>query len=341
MIFPSNQPWDAASNLRAWLVAPELRKLGWRAVVVPEPLTLRQRQRLVRLEKPDVIVLQQTRHPLNVPALYAPIPCVVDADDADCLDPKLKDHIARCTREAHAVIGGSRFVAQTLSQHSRHRAHVIWTCTPRRDTALGPPPANRPPVVAWAHNDPLMYPQEAALVRRIMLGVAKRTQVEFWLFGTRESEAAEWLQPIRQAGARCVAVPRLPYAAYLDKVSEAAVGLQPICLENEFSRGKSFGKVLAYLQGQVAVVASRAVDHPLFFRHGENGYLADSDVESWVDPIVTLLEQPELRARVARSGWQDFQARLTTEVFARLLDPILRSAARVTATETDLPHLPL
>ena len=86
VLFPSNSAGDASSNLRVYLAAPELRRLGWRVVVVPDSLDLSQRRRILRLEQPDVIFMNQTRHPLNRPKLYAPIPIVLDADDADYLD---------------------------------------------------------------------------------------------------------------------------------------------------------------------------------------------------------------------------------------------------------------
>ena len=132
---------------------------------------------------------------------------------------------------------------------------------------------------------------------------------------------------IRRAGGNCVAVAPLPYEAYLAKVAEAAVGLQPTSMYNEFSRGKSFGKLLAYLSGQVAIVASDAVDHPCFFRHGQSAFLAAEVEEDWVNAIVQLLEDPGLRGRFALAAWADFHNRLTTNVFARLIDPILRAAA--------------
>jgi glycosyltransferase involved in cell wall biosynthesis len=106
--------------------------------------------------------------------------------------------------------------------------------------------------------------------------------------------------------------------------------LQPVCLNNEFSRGRSFGKILAYLSGQVAVVASDAVEHPRFFRHGENGFLASDTVDDWVDPIVRLCEDKALRGSVALAGWNDFHARLTTDVFAQRLDLILKSVVNST-----------
>jgi len=133
---------------------------------------------------------------------------------------------------------------------------------------------------------------------------------------------------LRAAGAVCRAIPPLGYAEYLRVTAGCAVGMQPVCTENEFSHGKSFGKVLAYLQGQVAVVATRAVDHPLFFRDGENGHLVANDVDDWVRALHRLLTDQAHRERLALAGARDFAARLTTGVHARLLDPILRSVMR-------------
>lgn len=326
VIFPSNQPWDAASNLRAWLIAPELERLGWRVILVPEPLSLSQRHRILRLEKPDVLLLQQTRNPLNQPHLYPSFPCVLDADDADYLDPKHHARIVRCAEDAAAVIGGSRFVAQCLGRHNAV-SHVLWTCTPKPTHPPAVPPDQRSPVVAWAHASPLAYPHEAEFIQRVMIEVSRRTPCTFWLFGTTEAEAQAWFVPVRAAGGTCVAIAPMAYDAYLAKVAEAGVGLQPVSLHNEFSQGKSFGKLLAYLAGQVAVVASDAVDHPVFFRAWENGVIVADEVPAWADAIVRLLEDPSLRTRVALAGWNDFHDRLTSEVFARLLDPVLRAAA--------------
>lgn len=326
VIFPGSARRSSSSYLRAWRLGDELERQGWRALVVPEVLSLAQRRRFLRLEKPDVILLQQTRHPLNRPALYAPIPCVIDADDGDHMDPRHTERIAQWVGEAAAVVGGSRFVANWMAQHCRGPARVVWTCTPRSASAPALAPAAREPIVAWAHDTPLGYPHEATLMQNVFIAVARRTPAIFWLFGTTEDEAREWFAPIRAAGGTCTAIPRMPYEQYLDKVAEAAVGLQPVCLEAEFCRGKSFGKVLAYLNGQVANVASNNVDHPLFFRHGENGYIVENTVEAWTAAITKLLEDPQHREQVALAGYRDFERRFTYDVFGRLMSEVLTLA---------------
>lgn len=328
LIFPGGPRKSSSSYLRAWILGDELERQGWRAVVVPEVLSLGQRRRILRLEKPDVILLQQTRHLLNRPSLYAPIPCVIDVDDGDHMDPRHVDRIAQWVREAAAVVGGSRFVRDWMAQHCAGPARVIWTCTPRSPSLPKIPPVAREPIVAWAHDTPLHYPHEAELMQKVFVAVAQRTRAIFWLFGTNEAEASEWFAPIRRAGGTCVAVSRVPYEQYMDKVAEAAVGLQPVCLEADFCKGKSFGKVLAYLAGQVANVASNNVDHPLFFRNGENGYLVDNTVEDWAKAIVRLLDDREHRAQVAEAGYRDFNRRFTYDVFGRMMSDVLNAAMR-------------
>jgi hypothetical protein len=326
VIFPGGPRRSSSSYLRAWILGDELERQGWRAIVVPEVLTLAQRRRILWLEKPNVIYLQQTRHPLNRPSLYAPIPCVIDADDGDHMDPRHSDRIAQWIGEAAAVVGGSRFVTNWMAQHCKGPARVIWTCTPHSGSQLKTRPADREPIVAWAHDTPLGYPHEADLMQKVFIGIAQRTRAILWLFGTTEDEAREWFAPVRAAGGTCVAVPRMPYEQYLDKVAEAAVGLQPVCLESDFCRGKSFGKVLAYLNGRVANVVSNNVDHPLFFRNAENGYLVDNVVEDWVGPIVKLLEDKQHREEVAFAGHRDFERRFTYARFGERMISVFKLA---------------
>lgn len=326
VIFPSNQPWDPASNLRVWLAEPFLQQLGWRTVVVPEPLTLEQRQRVVAAEDPDVIFMQQTRHALNDPSLFPTYPCVLDADDADFLDSRFADEIARRAAASVAVVGGSRFVAETLGRFAP-RHFVNWTGTPTQAVGGQQPNGQRRPVIAWAHATPLQYPHEAEFIQKVLIEVGRRTSCEFWLFGTTPAEAAAWLQPISEAGVNCKAIPPLPYSEYLNVVEQTAIGLQPIAPDNPFAQGKSFGKVLAYLAGSVAVIASRSADHADIFTDGVNGMLPEHSVHDWADRIASLLRNPASRERMANAGRESYLQNLTSEIYARRLDRILRQAA--------------
>jgi glycosyltransferase involved in cell wall biosynthesis len=205
---------------------------------------------------------------------------------------------------------------------------VIWTATPKPAQRAVPRPDQRRPILAWAHSVSLQYPMEAQLVHSIVLELAKRLKFEFWLYGTRPDQAADYFAPLSAAGVACRAIDSLPYDAFLRSLWPVAVGIQPVCLDNPFSRGKSFGKILAYLAGDVATVASNCVDHPLFFRHGDNGYLVDQ-LPEWIESIQALLEKPQLRQRVSESAYQDFCRQLTTEATCHQVDTVLRRAAGI------------
>jgi hypothetical protein len=338
-IAPSSTRWDPASNLRAWALAPALRRLGWRVLLLAPEASLAERRRVLQLWRPDVLLLQQSRHPLNRPRFYPGVACVFDQDDADYLDARVRDEIVGCCEGASLVIAGSRAVGRMLGRHNPN-VEVIWTSTPAPPPAAAQrtrvAPSLREPIVAWAHSSPFDYPAELAYVQRVMTLVARvRPGTQFWLFGCRPSTAgddgddarvAATFAPLEAAGIRCTAWPYMPYARYLDVVARAAVGLQPVCLDDSpYSEGKSFGKVLAYLAGEVPVVASNNVDHPLFFESGRNGFLVHDEFDC-AQAVVTLLGDKALRDDVAMTALQDFRMRLSTTAIAAQVSAVLLRA---------------
>lgn len=346
-IAPSFTHWDPASNLRAWKLAPALRRLGWRVLMLAPEATLAERRRVLRLWRPDVLLLQQSRHPLNRPHLYPGVACVFDQDDADYLDERVRDDIVGCCEGASLVIAGSRAVGSMLGRHNPN-VEVIWTSTPAPAPATAARqrvrPSMREPIVAWAHSSPFDYPAELAYVKRVMTLVARvRPGTQFWLFGCAQGGAddarvAATFAPLEAAGIRCTAWPYMPYARYLDVVARAAVGLQPVCIDDSpYSEGKSFGKVLAYLAGEVPVVASNNVDHPLFFESGRNGFLVHDEFDC-AQAVVTLLGDKALRDDVAMTALQDFRMRLSTAaVAAQVSAALLRVIGAAGPNADDAP----
>lgn len=327
MILPSGGREDAASLLRAILMAHELRRLGWRVTVPPCQLEHGQRMRLLRAERPDVVLLQQQRHELNRPKYFGSLPVVFDIDDADFLDPRRTAAVEECCRDSKIVLAGSRYVAEWCGQHAKD-VRLVWTSTPLPKERATPPQTERAPVVAWAHSDPLAMPLEAEIVRDAMVRLAgARPGFEFWLFGVRDEAAADaYLGPVRSAGVRTRTFAYMPYADYLKTLAQVAVGLQPVAEGSAFSRGKSFGKVLGYLSADVAVVASDAVDHPVFFRDRVSGMLV-RDAQQMADATGALLADPARRARMADEAHADFKSKLATEAAAAKVDRALRDAA--------------
>jgi glycosyltransferase involved in cell wall biosynthesis len=74
------------------------------------------------------------------------------------------------------------------------------------------------------------------------------------------------------------------------------VGLAPAAPE-EWSRFKSFVKILVYMSVGVPVVASPVGSAPEVIQDGENGFLASSEDE-WAEKLLTLVRDGELRRRM-------------------------------------------
>ena len=114
----------------------------------------------------------------------------------------------------------------------------------------------------------------------------------------------------------------MPYDRFLCALDDVAVGLSPICPETPFSRGKSFGKVLAYLDRGVPVIASDEADHSLFFTPGTG--IIGNDPALWAEAVEGLLGDAAARQAMADAGHAALCARLSTAAAARQVDRLLR-----------------
>lgn len=316
-----------SSLLRGWELVGPLWRLGWRATAVSPYLSLTQRQRLMRAERPDVILLQQQRHRLNRPKHYLGYPCVFDIDDADFLEPFWGEGIRECSQESTAVIAGSRYIADWCRQYNSH-VEVVWTGTPVRKRRLPiVPNAQRGAVIAWACSDPGLYPHESALVGEVLTELAGQRAFEFWLFGLQPGQAEPaWMNTLRSLKVPVRNWHFMAYDRLLAALEGVAIGLCPLCVgPNPFARGKSFGKTLAYMAAQTAIVASNEAEHPLFFTHGVNGLLVQTRAE-WVAGIGDLLQDPARRHKLAQQAQRDGREKLSSEAAARGVDRVLRWA---------------
>jgi hypothetical protein len=312
---------EMSSLLRIHLVADRLPALGWGVLVVPPTLSLAQRHRLLHRFGPDVIVMQGSRHALNRPALYPGRPIVYDMDDADFHLSHLADEVAAAMPGVDLVLAGSRYVADWCRTQGTP-ARVVWTGTPPAGTPA-PPQPERPPIVAWAQSAPVDYVAERAFVLDVMRRLAaRRPGVRLRLFGRRPGDDGGLLAPFAEAGVAAEWLPMMPYESFLRALDDVAVGLSPICPGNPFSRGKSFGKVLAYLDRGVPVVASDEADHGLFFTPG-TGVLSN-DPAVWTAEIARLLDDAAARQAMADAARAAFLDRLSTDAATREVDAALR-----------------
>ena len=159
--------------LRAYNIAEGLAAdHGCVTLVVPSHLAQGQRRRVLGLFRPDVVVVQQCRHPLNRMPHLAGWRVVLDVDDADFLDPALTGVLADVVRASAGVICGSRYIRDWAAGLGARTA-IVWTGTP---VSAGPWPdhAARDPVIAWAQSSVSGYAGEYAFVCDVVKAVAAR-----------------------------------------------------------------------------------------------------------------------------------------------------------------------
>ncbi len=316
---PSASGRGSASDLRAWSLMRPLARHGWRAFCIHPKLSLRDRLKIISTIKPRFLILQQTRHDLNDPSLYN-VQCILDVDDADIHDPKHRERITSVAEKCAGIIAGSRYLADQFRSYNSC-IEVVWTGTYLRPISSVKPNIARGRSIAWATSDPLGYPIEFAFFLDIIASLAiNRSDFMFSIFGVKNDQADAVHELIKTKVPCHVAYTLhapMAYKKLVRTLGEYSVGVQPVLFENEFSRGKSFGKILAYLVSGVTVIASDEVDHGLFFRHRENGLLVQNQVSEWVAEIDFLLSNPAERMRMSSEASRDLEAHLTDVVAAQ------------------------
>ena len=322
VVFLPSAAREGASLLRAWAIAGALRQRGWEAITLPAQLELGQRNRLLRAIAPDVIVFQQCRHQFNDPDFTLGYRHVLDIDDADFHDPAMESRLIRTCQGAAGIIAGSRYIKSWCEQYNQ-TVQIVWTGTPFTPGAR-PSHAMRPPVVAWAQSAPLGYHMEldfvVALDHRLRVAGSSHT---VRLYGVNSPVEQDAVRTRFGAEAKLDLRPTLAYDDFLMSLRDVAVGLSPIITQSPFSRGKSFGKILGYLDAAVPVVASDEADHGLFF-DPDSGVISN-DITVWQTAVMHLLSDPAARDAMAAQATTAMMAKLTTEAAADQVDAFLRT----------------
>lgn len=229
-------------------------------------------------------------------------------------DPRLHDRLVQTCSRARGVIAGSRFIADWCLHHNPETT-VIWTGTPVTP-GRRPEHRQRPPVIAWAQSTPLKYPAELAFVRDFcwrMSGAAVEFKLRLYGVDTEEERQRLAMQ-FGFLRDRLETFPFMNYQRFVRSLYDVSIGLSPIIPESRFSRGKSFGKILAYLDAKVPSIVSDEADHALFFTH-ESG-IVSNDIQDWISGAQKLLAFPDMRDRMADAAFERFREQLSTDATA-------------------------
>lgn len=84
------------------------------------------------------------------------------------------------------------------------------------------------------------------------------------------------------------------------ELQSSHIGIAPM-IDNPWTRGKCALKVLQYMAAELPVISSPAGVNREVVEQGVNGILADTE-EEWVEAILQLAENEELRQRMGKTG---------------------------------------
>lgn len=135
--------------------------------------------------------------------------------------------------------------------------------------------------------------------------MAKRPEIDLLLFGH--------VRPRRQLAAfgHRVRTERFShYDRYLEAVAECDVVVVPL-VDNPFNRCKSVVRYLDAALVQTPVIASAVGDYAELVRHGENGWLARTELD-WRNLLDAACADPDMRERVGRNAREFVEANFAT-----------------------------
>ena len=258
-------------------------------------------------------------------------PIVFDFDDALFL-PSVSDanrligalkqpqKVASIIRHSSRVIAGNEYLA-AYARRFNSAVTVIPTCVDTErfapaDNAVSRTgsPIARDPIVGWIGS-----PTTASYIRSLA-GVLQRVR-ERHPFTLRVSGTDG---PFQIPGVS-VDTPTWSVAREVELFNTCDVGVYPLA-DDEWSKGKCGFKAIQFMACGVPVVAAAVGVNREIIQDGENGFLASTDDE-WVDKLVRLLSDRELRRRFAEAGRRTIQARYALDTTAPKLAATLRAVA--------------
>jgi glycosyltransferase involved in cell wall biosynthesis len=103
------------------------------------------------------------------------------------------------------------------------------------------------------------------------------------------------------------------------------IGIMPLP-DDAWSRGKCGLKALQYMALGIPTVASPVGVNREIITDGDNGFLASTESE-WVDKLLRLIADPELRAQFSREGRKTVEQRFSAAVQAPRLLALLQQVS--------------
>jgi glycosyltransferase involved in cell wall biosynthesis len=324
-------PEHVCCRYRLSAFGPGLEKAGHQLELRAWPNRWWSRLRLTReLRGADVVILQRKLLPLwqlYLLRLKAPR-LVFDFDDAVFLRDSYSPKGLHSTRRLHRftatvetvdlTVAGNKFLAEAASRWNTHgQVQVIPTCIDPTGYPLAEHRSSgREVELVWVGSSSTLQGLEVA--RPMLEEVGRRVPGAYLKLVCDRSIELKDL--------------RVVFCPWSEEGEAAAIAAGDIGIswlpDDLWSRGKCGLKVLQYMAAGLPVVANPVGVQADLVRPGETGFLAQTPQE-WVDSIVRLAADPDLRRRLGADGRRrvetDFAVTTGEMAWRNLLDKFQQS----------------
>jgi glycosyltransferase involved in cell wall biosynthesis len=306
--------------------------------------SLRRFDSLRDVSRFDVVLIYREIFPIG-PAIVERLlamrkrpPIVFDFDDAIFLPSvseanrliaalKFPGKVSSIIRHSDRIITGNEYLA-SFARRFNDAVTLIPTCVdttkfvPRTDRASDDGRRSTGLVIGWI-GSPTTVPYIRGLSGALGRVAAERT------FRLKLSGAGE---PIDMPGVT-VDNPTWTLEREVELFNTCDIGVYPLD-DDEWSKGKCGFKAIEFMACGVPVVASAVGVNREIIQDGVNGFLASS-TDEWVGKLIRLIDDPLLRARLAKAGRQTIESRYSLHGYAPKLAAVLRDAASGHPRATD------
>jgi glycosyltransferase involved in cell wall biosynthesis len=115
-------------------------------------------------------------------------------------------------------------------------------------------------------------------------------------------------------------------ATEVEDLRSIQIGTVPLPADNPWNPYKFIMKTAQYMALGIVPVGTPMASNTEVIRHGENGFLANSDSE-WIEYVTALVSDPELRRSMSRSAAADAVAKYSLKAHAESIVSAFRSVA--------------
>jgi glycosyltransferase involved in cell wall biosynthesis len=336
----------ASSRLRLLQYLPELEKAGLSFTVQPlfgddyvkalygghSKLAAMARgllRRVSALRRPrgfDAVWMEQEALPwapwlVEGGLLPREIPLILDCDDAvfhrydmhssATVRRLLGRKVDAVMRRAALVTAGNGYLAARACSAGAVRIEIVPTVVDAARYRPHSPPGSEGVIVGWIGS-----PNTArylALAAKALSRAACRRSLTGVAIGARPDQVRDTLFTAK------------PWAEATEVglLRDIDVGIMPLP-DTPWERGKCGYKLIQYMACGKPVIASPVGVNTEIVRHGENGFLAETEAE-WEEALTALAADPELRKRMGAAGRRRVEEEYSLQVQAPRLVELIRS----------------